>query len=160
MNHIIGVDPGLSGAITVLRDGEVLQVYDMPIIASLHGKGNTIDLEELSDRFRLYLVHQPITVFIEAVHSMPNQGVASSFKFGRMSMAPEAISVALGYTVRLVTPQSWKKHFGLIGREKSASRAKAQVEFSNNKDYFKRSKDDGRADSALIALYGYQTFTR
>ena len=30
---IIGIDPGLSGAIAVLEDNKVLGIYDMPVMA-------------------------------------------------------------------------------------------------------------------------------
>lgn len=160
MGYVIGIDPGLSGAIVSLSNGGFVECRDMPTIGSLHGKGKTVDLVKLSEILKQYQSSPSCLVLIEAVNSMPNQGVASSFKFGRVSMAPEAISACLGYQIRLVTPNAWKKHFSLLKREKSASRAKAMQEFPQYDHYFGRVKDDGRADAALIALYGYQVFER
>ena len=36
--RIIGIDPGLSGAIAVLENDKVLKIYDMPVMAE--GKKN------------------------------------------------------------------------------------------------------------------------
>jgi crossover junction endodeoxyribonuclease RuvC len=156
---VIGVDPGLSGALVVLNSqGELEECNDMPTIGALHGKGKTVDLRKLAEI--LDIPSTDVLVLVEAVNSMPNQGISSAFKFGRVSMAPEAISIALGFNVRLVTPQAWKKHFSLIKRDKSASRARAMQEFPEKDHLFGRVKDDGRADAALIALYGYQVFVR
>jgi crossover junction endodeoxyribonuclease RuvC len=52
-----------------------------------------------------------------------------------------------------VTPAKWKKHFGL-NRDKGVSRSKATERFPEYANLFSRVKDDGRAEAALIALYG------
>ena len=31
--RVIGIDPGLSGAIAILEDNKVLQIFDMPVMA-------------------------------------------------------------------------------------------------------------------------------
>jgi crossover junction endodeoxyribonuclease RuvC len=55
--------------------------------------------------------------------------------------------------VTLVKPQKWKKHFSL-DKDKDKSRALANRRFPDNHQDFARKKDDGRAEAALIALYG------
>jgi len=55
--------------------------------------------------------------------------------------------------VQYVTPSIWKKHFGL-SKEKGVSRGFAIQRFPEHAESFQRVKDDGRAEAALIALYG------
>ena len=63
--------------------------------------------------------------------------------------------VGHGYEMHYATPASWKKHFKL-SKDKGVSRATASQRFPQNAELFKRVKDDGRAEAALIALYGYE----
>jgi len=58
--------------------------------------------------------------------------------------------------VQYVTPSKWKAHFGLT-RDKGVSRGMAMQRFPEYAEKFKRVKDDGRAEAALIALYGQET---
>jgi hypothetical protein len=67
-----------------------------------------------------------------------------------------------GYKVEFVDPKVWKKHFGLLKKEKEESVKKACFVFPKDKDLFTRPKRgggtmmlDGRAEAALIAGYGY-----
>jgi crossover junction endodeoxyribonuclease RuvC len=53
-----------------------------------------------------------------------------------------------------VAPAIWKKHFGL-STDKDASRALAGQTFPDQADLWKLKKQDGRAEAALIALYGW-----
>jgi crossover junction endodeoxyribonuclease RuvC len=55
--------------------------------------------------------------------------------------------------VQYVTPAKWKKYFGL-SKNKGSSRGLAIQRFPQVSDKFSRVKDDGRAEAALIALYG------
>jgi hypothetical protein len=52
-----------------------------------------------------------------------------------------------------VDPSAWKKTMRL-STDKNASRALASQYFPDCSDQWKRVKDDGRAEAALIALYG------
>ena len=89
-------------------------------------------------------------VAIERVHSMPKQGVASSFKFGMGFGIWLGILAALRLPHELVTPQAWKKLM-LAGmpKEKDASRQRAMQLFPDVDLSLKR--HHGRADALLIA---------
>jgi crossover junction endodeoxyribonuclease RuvC len=65
------------------------------------------------------------TIFLEQVHSMPEQGVSSSFNFGMGYGITHAVSDLCG-DLNLVTPQKWKKAAGLIRKKKDAARILAQ----------------------------------
>lgn len=144
---IVGVDPGLSGAIALLDvDGNLVDVYDMPVVdghisaailASYEGWRTT------PTRFH---------AVVEDVHAMPGQGVTSMFTFGRGVGVIEGTFGALGVPVTRVTPQKWKRSFGL-GKDKGESRRRALELWPAHASKFARVKDDGRAEAALIGLW-------
>jgi len=149
MNYIIGVDPGLSGAIAALGvRGIVLEVADMPIAKVKKGK-NEIMAGPLAEILREYDAGE---VWLESVHAMPGQGVSSSFSFGDSFGLVKGIAAALEMPLRLVTPQAWKKHHGLLRTDKDVSRTLASQLYP--KVELHRKKDIGRADALLIARYG------
>jgi crossover junction endodeoxyribonuclease RuvC len=90
---------------------------------------------------------------------MPGQGVTSMFNFGRSYGDVRGVIGAMEVPLHFVTPQKWKKHFGLSS-DKEQSRLRAIRMFPAVADSFKRKKDDGRAEAALIALYGSEVLMR
>ena len=87
---------------------------------------------------------------MEAVHSMPNQGVASSFQFGRAVGVISAVAELTNYPFHLVTPQKWKKYFHLTS-DKNESLDLARSFWPEAKLTLK--KHGNRAEALLIALY-------
>jgi len=83
-------------------------------------------------------------------------GVRSAFNFGCGYGQLLGVLGALGVRHESVTPSTWKRWFKL-SRDKEESRAKAIQLFPQRAELFKRRKDDGRAEAALIALYGADT---
>ena len=152
MRHI-GIDPGLSGAIAVLTD-DSLQIHDMPVmIVDRNGKAKRqVSANELAELLNLY-AGKDCHVYVERVSAMAGQGVTSVFSFGRSFGMIEGILAALKMPVTFVAPATWTR---AIGRSpgKDASRARAMELFPNYEYFFKRVKDDGRADAALIAHWG------
>ena len=77
----IGIDPGLSGAIGVLRDGVYVAVLDMPIVAK--GSGSVKNEVDPAGLITLLRQHAPadeaISVALERVNAMPAQGSSSTF---------------------------------------------------------------------------------
>lgn len=143
---IMAVDPGLSGAIAFYFPShpERVSVEDMPVA------GGDIDCVTLAGRIRQLA---PDIAIVEAVHSMPRQGVSSTFKFGAGYGMVRGVIAALDVPTHLVTPAAWKKHFRL-GSDKEQARALALRLFPSVGERFARKKDDGRAEAALIARYG------
>jgi crossover junction endodeoxyribonuclease RuvC len=152
MRHI-GIDPGLSGAIAVLTD-DTLQIHDMPVMTvDRNGKAKRqVSANELAELLNLY-AGKDCHVYCERVGAMAGQGVTSVFSFGRSFGMIEGILAALKMPVTFVAPATWTR---AIGRSpgKDASRARAMELFPNYEYFFKRVKDDGRADAALIAHWG------
>ena len=105
---IIGIDPGFDGGIIKLlpefREGRI-QKYIMPVVGD---KKRSLDLPAIVTIFGKFDGYIKLVV-IEKVHSMPKQGVASSFNFGMGYGQLQGICAALQLSVVLVTPQQWKK---------------------------------------------------
>ena len=83
---------------------------------------------------------------------MPKQGVTSSFNFGRSKGVVEGVFAAAGRPIVYVSPGVWKRALGL-SKDKGASRRRAIELWPDHTDKFRRAKDDGRAEAALIALW-------
>ena len=147
----LGIDPGLSGAIALLRNGEYAEVWDMPTMGRGSGNKQQINAAEVA---RLLRECPPCTAYIELVGAMPGQGVSSMFNFGKAAGAVYGALAALGFPVVEVTPQRWKREFGLIGKEKDLARTVAQQLMPLAP--LSRKKDCGRADALLLALYGHR----
>ena len=72
---VIGIDPGLSGAIAILENNKVLNLYDMPVMSE--GKKNK---KQLNSALLVSLIKEnvvskdEISVVVEQVNAMPGQG--------------------------------------------------------------------------------------
>ena len=151
--YSIGIDPGLSGAIAILSP-ETLKIFDMPTMTvERNGKAKRqVSASELAEMLYLYS-GRDCHVYVEKVSAMAGQGVTSVFSFGRSFGMIEGILAAFKMPVTFVPPATWVKAVGR-GQGKDASRARAMELFPSDQDQFKRVKDDGRADAALIAYWG------
>lgn len=150
MRYFIGIDPGATGAIGVVdHHGAVAYVDDMPLYARYN-----VQIVDADFRLTFALPGAFFDAAVERVHSMPGQGVSSTFKFGMMFAGAIALAeqLATAHNPILVTPQTWKKHHGLIGADKDAARILAIEKWPNlAHSHLKRKKDCGRADALLIA---------
>lgn len=149
MKCILGIDPGISGAIAfyfpdvpdrVLAE-DVPTVYDQIAAATLF------------DRIKQM---NPDVAVIELVSAMPKQGVSSTFKFGRSFGTVIGVVQAAGIPLHFVTPAKWKRHFNLTA-DKECARELALRMFAKTPEHFARKKDHGRAEAALIARYAAET---
>lgn len=152
---IFGIDPGQTGAIAVLHDGEVKQVIDMPTTARMHGKGQQVDAYTLtSELLAAASGHNQRRAIIEAVSAMPGQGVSSTFRFGEALGVVLGVLGALQIPVSWASPVRWKKAAGLYGKDKDAARTLALQLHPEAGDMLTRKKDIGRADAICIAHFG------
>jgi crossover junction endodeoxyribonuclease RuvC len=155
----IGIDPGTSGAIAILHDGQPVALEDMPCTARRAG-GDMVDGGKLSAMLRGYWHEAPgssVLVALEQVSAMPGQGVSSMFRFGQSDGIVRGVVGAMRLPLVNVNPRGWKKRFGLGGTEKDASRSLALERFPKVRHLLARKKDVGRADAAFIALHAYET---
>jgi crossover junction endodeoxyribonuclease RuvC len=146
---IIGIDPGLSGAIAwVSEDGHLIRVADMPTV-EVNGKKKVSPqmlvsmLEEHDDLIRL--------AAIEEVGAMPGQGVTSMFNFGYSAGILAGVCAGLRIPMAFFRPAVWKRQ-AAVPADKGAARATAQHLWPGSRA-FDRVKDDGRAEASLLARW-------
>ena len=151
---VVGIDPGITGAIALLCGDRAVRVWDMPVAAD--GRTNAVCPALLADILgeARDLAGERPTVIVERVAARPGQGVTSMFSFGRSLGVVEGVVGALGLPMQRVTPDAWKRRAKLRGQPKDASRAMALRLFPEVAGELARKKDAGRADALLIAMFG------
>lgn len=154
---IAGIDPGQSGAVAVLADGEFYKFIDMPVMSRPAG-GQQINGAELAAALR-GIWHEftgaSFTAVLEQVSARPKQGVSSMFRFGEGYGVIQGVVATLGMQMVMVHPAKWKKAAGLSGKEKDCARTLAIQRFPSAATQLTRKKDVGRADALLIAQFGF-----
>src|SRR5262249_18666133 len=152
---IIGIDPGLSGALALLEvangDTTLIDVMDVPVVGS--GAKQSVDVIALQEWL---LRHGPRHTFLERAQAMPKQGASSGFKYGRTVGALEAVLTVSAIAITMVEPSKWKRHFHLQGADKEGARGLAIRLYPGAHHFFTRKKDHNRGEAVLIGLYGVQ----
>jgi hypothetical protein len=175
----IGIDLGQTGAIAALSDGGRITLHDMPLKAdgtrpskSEKAPGRVPDMRvdgaALARLLRaLVAPDESVVVSWEAVFARPTgnggregNSIQSQGMLLRCRGAVEGVfdCLAASNVGRLVfpgavQPQTWKRHFDLIGKDKDAARLLAIKLFPSVEKGLARKKDINRADALLIAAY-------
>ena len=155
---IIGIDPGLSGAIAILENNKVLNIFEIPVMSE--GKKNKRQLNSaqlvklLKDNIS---EKDEVSVVVEQVNAMPGQGVTSMFNFGQTFGAIKGVCAALSLPIFFVRPSKWKKHFELINSSKDSSRTKAIEMYPSLSGDLAKKKDVNKSDAILIARFYSET---
>ncbi len=158
---VIGVDPGLDGAIATLNSSQVA-VHVMPTLKAPRGRGRVIDTQRIVEIFEMAVaipLEQP-HVFIEDQRPMPRQGVKSMFSLGKGIGVVEGVCAALRLPFEFVGARQWQKVMfaGIAHRDtKAAAILKAKQLYPNVSLLATdrcRKAHDGLADALLIATYG------
>ena len=159
---IIGIDPGLTGAIAILEDKKVINLLDMPVMAE--GKKNKRQLNSAQlvniIKENTFKKEEEIVVVVEQVNAMPGQGVTSMFNFGQTFGAIKGVCAALELPIYFVRPSKWKKYFELINSSKDSSRTKTIEMYPTLSNQLSKKKDVNKSDAILIARYFFETRIR
>lgn len=152
MKLAIGIDPGASGSIAFIPDNNPTKAWAVKMPETLADLWDEINLNAGRIGAELFGGFTSVHCCLEKVHSMPGQGVSSSFKFGQgfghLEMALTAAKIPFTY----VTPQKWQKELGcLTGGDKNISKARAAQLFPHLKI------THAIADGLLIAEYCRRT---
>lgn len=142
---ILGVDPGVSGALAFLSTEQLdfVGVYDMPI---LDGDINPHMLH------RIIGDHEPDVAMIERSHPHPKEGVNSVWRYASAFTTAVVVTKLLVVPMIFVSPAKWKKSMALT-KDKEQSRARAIETFPACSDQFKLKKHHNRAEAAMLAFY-------
>lgn len=151
---IAGIDPGLSGAIVIIDTEGSFVVSDMPTHSLVRGGKNKreIDAHQLKHALGWKIDH----AFVEQVNAMPGQGVSGVFAFGKAYGIIIGTLAALEIPMTFVAPVKWKRALQ-VPASKDGARARASQLLPQAAAQWPLIKHDGRAEAALIALYGAQT---
>ena len=151
---ILGIDPGVSGAISVLENKKVIEVFDMPTMIDGKKSKRQVNGAQVTNIIKEKLdENKEIIVVVEHVNAMPGQGVTSMFNFGQSFGVIKGICSALSLPIYFVRPVKWKKHFNLIKTNKDASRTKVIEVYPEISSQLSRKKDSNKADAILIARF-------
>jgi len=145
----IGIDPGVNGAVAVIEDGGLMLVEHLPTMQP--HKRRELDTAALRDVLMFCQYLSPL-VCIERVSSMPGQGVAAVFSFGRAFGQIEGLVTGLGFRYTLVTPQTWKKETK-TPRSKDGAKMRASQLFPGDTAAWPLVKDHNKCEAVLIAYY-------
>lgn len=148
----IGIDPGLSGAVVAIQNGQPIEWIRMPTYQI--GSHKRVNCAALASWIGDLMFCREVNAVVEMVGAMPGQGVTSMFSFGHATGSIMGVLEAMDILVFLVTPQKWKKNAGLIGKDKDAARSKAIELWPAWRALDKKIEGQAYADAALIALYG------
>mgnify|MGYP006090041883 FL=1 len=155
---IIGIDPGLSGGIAVLKNNSIKKLYDMPVMPEGKKNKRQLNSAQLAKLIKDNIdKNEEVVIVVEQVNAMPGQGVTSMFNFGQTFGAIKGISAALELPIFFVRPAKWKKHFELINSSKDASRTKAIEMYPHLAEKLSRKKDVNKSDAILIARFYSET---
>ena len=159
--YIIGIDPGISGAICFFENGTILDVIDMPSMADGKKNKKQVNSAQIYNEINSRIKNVPknnILVVIEQVSAMPGQGVTSMFNFGQSFGVLKGICASMQLPMHFVRPAKWKKYFNLIKTEKEASRTKVIEIFPQISAKLSKKKDVNKADAILIASFFNNTY--
>ena len=152
---VIGIDPGLGGALALLTsDGVLLDLDDMPVLADGAAGRRAINAPLLAARVRAWGAG---LAFCELVGPRPGEGAVGAFGFGRSRGIIEGVLGTMAVPVEMIAPAWWKRRIGIPpGKDgaKDLARSEAIRRWPAMADRFARKKDDGRAEAALIAVAG------
>jgi len=153
-----GVDPGLSGALATLIDGEPGPILDMPTLQVGDWREvNAAALAAWIREVRGQHAGADFSACVEKVSARPGDGGTSAFRFGEGYGQIKAVLGVLGIPYSRAIPAVWKRHLGLLRTEKDAARLLAIRRFPDAEPMLRRKKDGGRADALLLALYHENT---
>lgn len=156
---ILGVDPGLTGALALYRPAfeaeaghnhEVVEIIDTPVHSI--GKKNFVDYYALGQwiDLRSQLIRLAV---VEEVSAGPNDGRQSAFRFGETYGAIKGALGAHMVPMRLVKPAVWKRIMKLSSDKEQSRQAASRLFPSEGQELWPLKKHDGRAEALMLAVY-------
>jgi len=158
MRLVIGIDPGITGAVAWVTS-DAAAVLDMPAMAAGEARGsiraqvNPAALATyLRDVTREAGRDETCVVLERADGYIDNK--AACFSMGNSFGCCRAVVASLGIALFVVRPQDWKRHF-LLSRDKDQARRRAVELYPTLELGLK--KHHNRGEALLIARYGWET---
>jgi crossover junction endodeoxyribonuclease RuvC len=120
MSVVLGIDPGIEGAVALLSpSGDLIAIHDLPTLPDGPAGRRRVNPALLVD---LLAKTHARCAYVELVNSRPTDGHVSAFSFGVTRGVLEGSLAALAVPVTMVAPTSCKRAVGLApGKEKRQS---------------------------------------
>ncbi len=154
---ILGIDPGVNGAIAVLSDG-ALDIIDVPTVTIVKSdkKRREVAVYELA-RIIDNLGHVD-HAFIERVGAMPRDGAVGAFAFGGVYWALRMAVASAFIPQTICSPVEWRNGLRIPRAEKPGDKtqvvARANELFPKYSHLWVAKCHADRAEAALIAEHG------
>jgi crossover junction endodeoxyribonuclease RuvC len=145
---IVGIDPGVTGALAVHENGVLTNVEDLPV---LDGR---IDGKALSDLLIDVSAH---AIYLENTQPMPKNGSIASYSLGLNTGIIIGVVQSLSHPLVRVRPSTWKAKMAVSRLDKNGVRGVVRELYPQWADTFKRVMDHNRAEAVLISRYGVAT---
>lgn len=146
----VGFDPGEDGAIVYLQ----LSGSQVEIIKSMRFKDHPLENPLNLLRECKMFMGKNVECFIEDVHAMPLQGLASTFKFGvKAGLLHMFVKGVLKKPYHLIKPQEWQRPFKHVTKKTLSTKKRTREAF----DFWvadPRGFSEGEVDACMIALGG------
>jgi crossover junction endodeoxyribonuclease RuvC len=150
--RLLGIDPGVTGALAILEDGRLVKLLDMPTA------GGEVDAGILHAQLAWLQQMEPVEwCFLEQTHAMPSIGSKANYSQGFSLGTIIACLKAVAIPFERVRPTDWKIGSGLRGKAKDASLALARELWPDQAGQLNLAKHHNRAEAALIARHGLLT---
>jgi len=158
---VLGIDPGLSGALALYtsESRRLVQIEAMPVYLRKIGKAakqrHVVDSVKLFDMMEGFDALGVDLVVLEQVASRPGDmgGVTAGYGMGLLVMA----CVALKLRLEVVQAAAWKRAMRVPADKKEAIQ-RALALFPEQRGMFVppggRVPHDGRAEAGMLAMYG------
>jgi hypothetical protein len=163
MTMIIGIDPGMTGAVTFLFN-DTIQIKDLKYCITRTNNFNSVDpvlFNNLLDSVTIPYKNKNAVAYCEESLLIPGNGIKTSRPIYDSRGVMRAVLSLRGIPVTWIMPQSWKSYFNLRKASKSDSVSRILELYPHCECVFYRNGRggktlimDGRAESTLIALYG------
>ena len=164
---VIGIDPGLTGALALIDHTGLAAAHDMPTIEN-GSQGRIrrwVDAAALNTLLRHWCSGadvNEILIVLERPTAMPDQDVSTLGSCFDTFGAIRGVIGARGYRLEIITSQKWKRFFGLIGDKNTKSKIKHASMDMALRFYplapLEKAKHHNRAEAILIARWGHTTY--
>lgn len=145
MTRIVGIDPGVTGALAMHDGGLLVKVFDLP---AFDGRTDGAGLAEILQGL------EPDVVYLENTQAMPKNGSIASYSLGFNTGVIVGVVQSLRHPLIRVRPSVWKQKMGVARLDKNGVRGIVREIYPDQAPLFKRVMDHNRAEAVLISRYG------
>ena len=140
----------MSGAIAILKDNKVLNIFEIPVMSEEKNK-RQLNSALLANLIKQNIIDdEEVAIVVEQVNAMPGQGVASMFNFGQTFGAIKGISCHIRITdLFCKTLQNGRNILNSLIHQKTQAEQK-QLKCIRNYRVNSQKKDVNKSDAIMI----------